>query len=182
MGKEEVDSALNKDNTNKQNSTGNTTANCKEQSIEYHDYNAPSLPDPMLDSGENASCDSQGGAINHISTDSSSTDEDKVVGSLTKTINSSAIKQAKEKKIIQHQPNGGKPPGISCRMQPNSKKARHRLNTAPAIPLPPFSGIGKRPKAVQINQPSPVSESASMAQTSTRPAFASIKDNMKSIN
>jgi len=176
--KEEVELASY--NPDKQNSTCKTTANCKVQSNEYHDYNAPSLPDPMLDSGENASCDSQGGTVNNISTDSSSTDEDRVVGSSSKSINSSAMTQLQEKQAI-HRVSGVKSAGILI-MQPNTKKARHRLNTAPAIPLPPFSGIGKRPKAVQSSQPSPVSDSASIAHTPTRQAFNPVKDNIKPIN
>lgn len=195
-------------------SSSNESHSNQRQSNDYHDYHAPSLPDPMLDSGGSSGgdspTDSRNGsdlAVNresgnkHVCTDSSSGDEEKLPGPVT-------IKPSPKKRRT-HSPspgvavnNGSTPPfaaphppinpngndavpmsitseiaapapagplvankpqrsglpaniarsgGISHNIKPivaggpaGGRNGNVRLNLAPAIPLPPFIGIGKR--------------------------------------
>mmetsp|Transcript_20766 Transcript_20766/g.29314 ORF Transcript_20766/g.29314 Transcript_20766/m.29314 type:complete len:959 (-) Transcript_20766:532-3408(-) len=144
-------------------------------SNDFHDYHAPALPDPMLDSGGSSpGCDSPAGSneavggTKHISSDSSSGDEGNACPSKRRKLD------AKPSVAIATNNNGGNAPtsnsntipprsglpaniaksgGISHNIRPvnnggltsTARNDNPRLSSAPAVPLPPFVGIGKRP-------------------------------------
>jgi hypothetical protein len=136
----------------------------KLQSNDFHDYHAPALPDPKLgDSEESSPIDDSpedsnnslngaadvgiGDGIKHISTDSSSGDEDK--------LSDIAVKPPKRRKLDDSNnkqsslpPNIAKRGGIAHNVRPIAgpppRMTNSRLNLAPATVLPPFVGIGKK--------------------------------------
>jgi len=142
--------------------------NKQKASNEFHDYNAPSLPDPKLDSdgsspGEDYQGDSsnssggEGGGTKQVSTDSSSGEDDRLSDSAVK---SNTAKRAKVSiaspaaasdgtpgaRQATLPPNIAKSGGISHNVRPlAAQNGSVRLGLAPPTPLPPFQGLGKRP-------------------------------------
>lgn len=180
---------------NKVSSSSSSSDSLSKQkpSNDFHDYDAPSLPDPMLDSGvssqgsdspsESRKCPSGANVsgTKHVSADSSSGDEDKpskrqrlalhhhAAGGALLAAPEHAQQSAGVAAAMSHNsmnaPGGaplrhGLPPniarsgGISHSIRPiasaNVNSGNPRLNTAPAITLPPFSGIGKRAHLPQL--------------------------------
>eukprot|EP00521_Asterionellopsis_glacialis_P008587 CAMPEP_0195286328 /NCGR_PEP_ID=MMETSP0707-20130614/3833_1 /TAXON_ID=33640 /ORGANISM="Asterionellopsis glacialis, Strain CCMP134" /LENGTH=952 /DNA_ID=CAMNT_0040345957 /DNA_START=100 /DNA_END=2958 /DNA_ORIENTATION=- len=157
-------------------------------SNDFHDYHAPALPDPMLDSGGSSpGCDSPPGSndavggTKHVSSDSSSGDEanacpskrrkvDAKPPAATATDNSGGNVSTPSNTALPPRPglpaNIAKSGGISHNIRPvnngiltsTARNDNPRLNSAPAVPLPPFVGIGKRP---------PLPPPTSNAQTTT---------------
>jgi len=161
----------------------------QQHSNEFHDYHAAALPDPKLgdsegssrsDSPEESNNSSNGaeiGAISgtkHVSTDSSSGEEDKMSDRAVKP------SSAKRRKIEDQQtnqvsinnativpdgsstaqrnslpPNIAKKGGISHNIRPVSaptaRNGNTRLGLAPATTLPPFVGIGKKAASPQVS-------------------------------
>lgn len=146
-------------------------------SNDFHDYDAPALPDPMLGDSEGSPSDSpeesngaaNGAAGKRACTDSSSGEEEKP------SVLDSDPAPAKRRKIEDsqcNQPNNATasdsslrrptqrsalPPNIALKggishsirpiAGPPSRVGNGRLNLAPAVPLPPFVGIGKKATA-----------------------------------
>jgi len=163
-------------------SSSNESANQGKRSNEFHVYNAPSLPDPKLDSegsspgeeyqGESSnSSGGEGGETKQVSTDSSSGEDDK--------LSERAVKRRKV--TMKPPPAGGSAgmaaaagqaaPPMTCPLPPNiarsggiahnvkpvaSQNASARLGFAPPTPLPPFLGLGKRPAVPPATNASPV--------------------------
>jgi hypothetical protein len=145
-------------------------------SNDFHDYDAPALPDPMLGDSEGSSPsdspeDSNGGpgemGGKHTSTDSSSGEEEKpselgcdpsfakkrkIDHNQPDSNNNDAISVDSVSTGAFHRaalpPNIAKKGGISHNIRPVSgapiRSGNGRLNLAPAVPLPPFVGIGKK--------------------------------------
>jgi hypothetical protein len=147
-------------------------------SNDFHVYNAPELPDPMLGDSEGSSpSDSpeesnagQTQRINkHACTDSSSGEEDKLSSQKVEVPPSKRRKfdddQENNSSSMQSSDSGSSDAaveknslpvniaqkgGISHNIKPNfthqNRNGNGRLKLAPAIPLPPFVGIGKKAK------------------------------------
>uniref|UniRef100_A0A7S4I3G7 BZIP domain-containing protein n=1 Tax=Odontella aurita TaxID=265563 RepID=A0A7S4I3G7_9STRA len=213
-------------------------------SNDFHDYHAPSLPDPMLDSGEGSTgsdspqeSGTSSGADNnrhhgghrihrqvvvgtkHVCTDSSSGDDmdtglgnDKMPAtkkrrSNTGGVSSTTFEVPRDTTVTGHAsmpglssqppsqanqcrthglpPNIARTGGISHSIQPSSAAsssngapnggsaaANARLNSAPAVPLPPFFGIGKRGPTGAVTQASSSAASIPGAATNTSAAAA----------
>ena len=147
-------------------------------SNDFHDYNAPSLPDPMLgdsegsspsDSPEESNGAANGSAGKRACTDSSSGEEEKApefasepAPAKRRKIEDSQGNQTSNptgadstlRRPLQHNalpPNIALKGGISHSIRPaaglSSRVGNGRLNLAPAVPLPPFVGIGKKASA-----------------------------------
>lgn len=152
-------------------SSSNGSSGNQQCSNDFHDYHAQPLPDPKLgdmdgsspSSDDSPAEESQHGSHGvsgnkHISTDSSSSGDD----------SATALGPSKRRKTEHEDPNsaggatfaalrGNLPPNIakeggivhSIRSTGESSAASakgiSRLNVAPAITLPPFMGIGKKP-------------------------------------
>ena len=133
-------------------------------SNEFHDYNAPSLPDPKLDSegsspgedyqGESSnSSGGEGGGTKQVSTDSSSGEDDKMSDSAIKSNTAKRVKMSMmppastaDASEATLPPNIAKTGGISHNVRPvPTQNGSVRLGLAPPTPLPPFQGLGKRP-------------------------------------
>lgn len=152
-------------------------------SNDFHDYHAPALLDPMLDSGgsnpgsdspvESQNCLNIAAGTKAVSSDSSSGDE--VHRASTKrrkieVVDENALRVSADQNSgnpVASNTNGNaavinlrsslpaniaKSGGISHNVRPantgvpaaNTHIGNPRLNSAPAVPLPPFVGIGKR--------------------------------------
>jgi hypothetical protein len=150
-------------------SSSNRSSGNQQGSNDFHDYHAQPLPDPKLGdidgsspSSDDSPEDSQHNSHNtsgnkHVSTDSSSSGDDSAAG----------LGPAKRRKIEDDDPvsaggaafavlRGNLPPNIAkeggivhnirTASESNaSVKSHSRLSLAPAVSLPPFLGIGKRP-------------------------------------
>eukprot|EP00546_Thalassionema_frauenfeldii_P001757 CAMPEP_0178934814 /NCGR_PEP_ID=MMETSP0786-20121207/24119_1 /TAXON_ID=186022 /ORGANISM="Thalassionema frauenfeldii, Strain CCMP 1798" /LENGTH=937 /DNA_ID=CAMNT_0020612733 /DNA_START=167 /DNA_END=2980 /DNA_ORIENTATION=- len=162
-------------------SSGESRRKKQQNSNDYHDYHAPALPDPKLgdsegsspsDSPEESNNSSNGGetgvlvGTKHVSTDSSSGDEDKMSDRAVKPSSAKRQKVEDANQVSSNAsvapsnsnsdsasrsalpPNIAKKGGISHNIRPasvpNGGAGNDRLSLAPAITLPPFIGIGKK--------------------------------------
>lgn len=117
--------------------SSNESADRKKNSNEFHDYNAPSLPDPKLDSdgsssgidyqGESSnSSGGEGGGMKQVSADSSSGDDDKLSDSAVK------VHVSKRRKVT------AKPPPMAAAAAPSAGlAAAQRAAPATTSSLPP---------------------------------------------
>ena len=154
-------------------------------SNDFHDYDAPALPDPMLGDSEGSPSDSpeesngaaDGTAGKRACTDSSSGEEEKpsVLDSEPGPVkrrkmedsqciqpNNPAVADSTLRRPAQRTslpPNIALKGGISHSIRPiagpPSRVGNGRLNLAPAVPLPPFVGIGKKAIAPPVALPKP---------------------------
>jgi len=161
----------------------------QQHSNNFHDYNAPALPDPRLGDSEgsspsdspeksnNSSNDGETRVIagnKYVSTDSSSGDEDKMSDQTFKpsspkrrkiegqqtnkvSINNATVAHGNTS-VTQRSSlplNIAKKGGISHNIRPVSalpaQNGNARLNLAPAVALPPFTGIGKKTALSQVS-------------------------------
>ena len=150
-------------------SSGSSNDGCdkkEDPSNVYHDYNAKPLPDPRYDeedrngsSGEGSQEDDGEGDSSKRAdsvTDSSSGDDAVAEGPALKKqkveagaqLNSSSVDMAAPRKTAfgpSISRKGGIPHNIAPVMKSTSLSASsERLKTAPAVALPPFTGLGKR--------------------------------------
>ena len=123
------------------------------QSNDYHDYHAPSLLDPLPESGDSLASDNCVVGKHMLTTDSSSEDEDSNPKSSTKRqkIDLSKPSEAAEEpsKSVTSLPPNIAQKGISHSIKgiPSAASLPNghaQLARAPATTLPPFSGIGKK--------------------------------------
>jgi hypothetical protein len=148
-------------------------------SNDFHVYNAPELPDPMLGDSEGSSPSDSPEELNvgqsqrinqHTCTDSSSGEEEKLCNqkvdvppskrrkfdndqekndsSLQMSSDSGSSNTALERNSLPANisPKGGISHNIKTNFTNQKRNGNGRLKLAPAIPLPPFVGIGKKAK------------------------------------
>ena len=140
-----------------------------QSSNDFHEYNAPDLPDPMLDTNSTGSDSPTGSgddaALPGTKRPFSSNGEDgDIKPSATKRCKASPSPTDREGSVSGGDNSGAKSQVSRTRLPPNIAKkggiphdikpmaieehdkpgTNPRLNSAPAIPLPPFTGLGKR--------------------------------------
>ena len=144
-------------NTAKKVSCSSSSNDTRKMSAnDFHDYHAPSLPDPLLDSGESDSPhdgDSDHCVVTskkHISTDSSSGDD--VKDGNAKDPSGEEGAKAAASSFAKLPPNIARKGGISHNVTVATAMApaatlpngHAQLIRAPVTALPPFAGIGKK--------------------------------------
>jgi hypothetical protein len=166
------------------------------QSNDFHDYHAPSLPDPLLESGGSSpgSDSPRGDSDNcvvggkHMCTDSSSGEEEKAAkkskqgsgsGDSSNATNKPAaeVDGAPKTNFAGLPPNIARSGGIAHNVRPiaaategNLPNGHARLSRAPPTALPPFAGIGKKSSSIDkvaTNQSSDGSKQPTAAVSST---------------
>jgi hypothetical protein len=166
--------------------SGSDDSKPKLASEKFHEYNAPDLPDPMIDdegpsdeSPESSGADSNDGGEGNkqVSTGSSSEgDDDK---------SDSAIAAPKRRKLSSGvgmavlPPNIARKGGIAHNVQPiapgpiANANGDSRLSVAPAITLPPFAGLGKRAALPPLPNATTVTVAAAKTAMPTAPVLPS---------
>jgi len=170
-GARKVSSSSSGGGSGSQGSQGSSKPSSGQSSNDFHQYNAPDLPDPMLDTGSTGSDSPTGSgddvALPGAKPPSSSNDDDgdakpsatkrcKMSPSPTEREGSGSGGDGSSLMATQSQGSGTRlPPNIAKKggifhdikpitLQGQAKGNNLRLKSAPAIPLPPFTGLGKR--------------------------------------
>lgn len=153
----EVSSSMAANKVSSESGSGNDSAHGAEQ-LGLHNYHAKPLPDPkILDPESSATNSGDDSSPTEDNNDTSSNSERKQVSTESSGEDSGGVSEseAKRRKIVASAVSAGLASynaRIASSILPGSNIAAKggiahnvnpRLNTAPAVPLPPFSGLGK---------------------------------------